>query len=137
MIELLIVLAVVAILLAIAIPQLRRARDQAFEVAMQTDLERLTFLQEQHRALGAQSYTADFAELDFVSSEGIDVTVTDVTPFGWAAQARHRAEPDLYCSIFSSPKQATPPWPATQPGEVNCGRRQGGSAGSGSGGIIR
>jgi len=136
LVELLIVLSIVGLLLAVAVPRLTRARDRAYEATLTADLERLNYLQEQHRALGARAYTTDLAALDFVASEGVTLAVTDASVTGWASQASHRAQPDLYCSVFSGSGQARPPWPATQPGEINCGRRRGGSSGSPGSGVI-
>ncbi len=138
MIELIIALAVVALLAAIALPRLQRARNRAQETLVSSDLERLGFLQEQHLALGARKYARNLAELKFTPSTGVSVEVLSADDRGWAAQATHTKEPDLHCAVFHSAEQTNHPWPAKQPGEINCGRRpRSGGTGPGVGARIR
>lgn len=137
MIELLIALAIVALLLAIALPRLQGARDRAQQALLSSDLERLGFHQEQHLALGARQYARDLSALKFTPSDGVAIEVLSADDRGWSAQARHAKEPELHCAVFHDPDQTTQPWPAKQPGEINCGRRRAGGSGSGSGGRIR
>lgn len=138
MIELIIALAIVALLLAIALPRLQAARDRAQEALMSSDLERLSFHQEQHLALGARKYARDLSALKFTPSDGVAIEVISADESGWAAQATAAKEPDLHCAVFHDANQSTQPWPAKQPGEINCGRRPAaGSGGNGNQATIR
>ncbi len=138
LIEMIIAVAVLALLAALALPRLQQARERAQQALLSADLERLGFLQEQHLALGARQYAQDLSTLEFTPSSGVDVELVSADDRGWAAKATHAKEPELHCAVFHDPEQATQPWPAKQPGEINCGRRPGGrGVGAGNGALIR
>ncbi|MEZ4414345.1 MAG: type II secretion system protein [Gemmatimonadota bacterium] len=122
LIELLIVLAVLGILAAAAIPRLDRVRTRAMGAALAADLHRLRFLEEQYRATGRPSYTSDFAELGFVPSEGVDLTILEASPEGWAATATHKNDPDVRCAVFHSMSAPQNIWPAQRSGVIECAK---------------
>lgn len=138
LIEVIIALTVLALLLAVAVPRLQRARDRAQEALVSSDLERLSFLQEQHLALGARQYARDLSVLRFTPSVGVDITVVAADERGWSARGTHAKEPELHCAVFHSDVRSGHPWPAKVAGEINCGRRQRSSSGGvGDGAMIR
>ncbi len=120
LIELLVALAVIAILAAAAMPRLDRARARAMGVALAADLHRLEFLQEQHRSNGHPSYTRDFSQLGYVAGEGVSLTITEATPEGWSAVATHQNDPEVRCAVFLGGTSSASNFPAQQAGRVAC-----------------
>lgn len=124
LVELLIVLVVLGILVAAAIPRLDRVRTRALGAALAADLHRLRMSQEQYVADGRPSYSADLAELGFVPSEGVDLVVTEASRDGWAAVATSRRDTEVRCSVFHHLSTASGVWPAQHAGTVACARGQ-------------
>jgi len=139
LIELLVALAVIAILAAAALPRLDRARARAMGVALAADLHRLEFLQEQYRSNGFPSYTADPSELEYVPSTGVDLTITQATGDEWAAYATHQGDPDVRCAVFHGPNSGAGQFPARQSGRIECaqGSRRFGIPAPSGGGVVR
>jgi len=123
LIELLIVVVIIGILAAIAIPKFSATREKAYFAAMKSDLKNLASQQEIYYA-DNYSYTSSTAALAFTNSEGVTVTMSAVTTSGWAAAATHSALGTTegcaiyYGTVASAPSvgSATP----TAPGEVAC-----------------
>jgi len=89
LIELLIVVVIIGILAAIAIPKFSATREKAFYSAMKSDLKNLASQQEIYYA-DHYVYSADLANLGFVNSQGVTVNTT-VVANGWWGQATHAA----------------------------------------------
>ena len=92
LVELLTVIAIVGILAGIAAPQYAAAREQAYLVTLQADLNELRIAQEAYRTSdGHLEYAAtpDLLGERFVAGDGIDVEILVSGPDGWAAEARH------------------------------------------------
>ena len=89
LIELLIVLVIVGILSAIAIPQFSATREKAYFAAMKSDVRNLAAQQELYYATN-YNYTSALTELGFVSSEAVNVT-SAASSSGWSATATHDA----------------------------------------------
>jgi len=101
--ELLAVLAIVAILAAIAAPRYAAARDRAYLVTLQADLNELRIAQEAYRTSdGHLQYASDLERLGdrFVAGDGVTVEILASGPNAWAAEARH-ARTSRAC-VFSS-----------------------------------
>ena len=92
LIELLIVLVIVGVLTAIAIPQFSSVRERAYYAAVRSDLKNLAVHQELYYA-DNYKYASSLADLDFVQSEDVTVTPTG-TETGWSATATHEALAD-------------------------------------------
>lgn len=122
LIELLIVLVIVGVLTAIAVPQFSGARERAYYAAVQSDLKNLAVQQELHYADNYE-YSASLADLNFVASEGVTVTPT-ATETGWTAVATHEAlDDDEGCVMYSgevSDKPTKGDLTASDPGVVEC-----------------
>ncbi|MHB1193342.1 MAG: type IV pilin protein [Longimicrobiales bacterium] len=122
LIELLIVVVIIGILAAIAIPKFSATREKAYFAAMKSDVKNLASQQEIYYA-DNYVYTTATAALAFTNSEGVTVTIQAGTS-GWAAQATHSAlGASEGCSIYYGQGQApiavgtaTP----SAPGEVAC-----------------
>src|SRR5690606_4219527 len=90
LIELLIVVVIIGILAAIAIPKFSATREKAFFAAMKSDLKNLASQQEIYYS-DHYTYSSSTGDLGFVSSEGVNVGWGDVSNTGWAAYATHTA----------------------------------------------
>jgi len=123
LIELLIVVVIIGILAAIAIPKFSATREKAYFAAMKSDLKNLASQEEIYYA-DNYAYTTSATDLAFTNSEGVTVTISASTS-GWAASATHSALGSsegcgIYYGTATAPTvgTATP----TSPGEMACTR---------------
>ena len=121
LIELLIVVVIIGILAAIAIPKFSATREKAYFAAMKSDLKNLASQQEIYYS-DWYTYSTDAAALGFVESNGVNVTVSEGTGTGWNATATHDALTATEgCEIFyGSAANPAGPGAATSPGEIAC-----------------
>ena len=120
LIELLIVVVIIGILAAIAIPKFSATREKAYFASMKSDLKNLASQQEIYYA-DNYTYTTNTTNLGFVESEAVNVGITASTS-GWSATATHDAlGASLGCAIYygtaTAPSSPTAP---TAAGEVAC-----------------
>jgi len=120
LIELLIVVVIIGILAAIAIPKFSATREKAYFAAMKSDLKNLASQQEIYYS-DAYSYSSATTDLSFTNSDGVNVDI-DATSSGWSASATHAAlGTSEGCAIFYGTATApTAPVTPTQPGELAC-----------------
>ncbi len=123
LIELLIVVVIIGILAAIAIPKFSATRERAYFAAMKSDLKNLASQQEIYYS-DHYTYTSNTTNLGFVSSEGVNVTFPAApSNTGWQAQATHDALTTTEgCGIFYGDFASAPTLlgsPA-QSGELAC-----------------
>jgi prepilin-type N-terminal cleavage/methylation domain-containing protein len=118
LIELLIVVVIIGILAAIAIPKFQNSKGKANAAAMKSDLRNLATAQEAYLYEFGQ-YTSALATLKYQTSPGVTVTIATATPSGWAATATHPASTPLVCALFYG-TVGSPPAPATIEGLVAC-----------------
>jgi prepilin-type N-terminal cleavage/methylation domain-containing protein len=121
LIELLIVVVIIGILAAIAIPKFSATREKAYFAAMKSDLKNLASQQEIYYS-DEYLYSDDVDDLGFVNSDGVIVTVANSTGSGWAASAYHAALTTAEgCAIFyGTAAPPTTPIQPSQPGEIAC-----------------
>ena len=122
LIELLIVVVIIGILAAIAIPKFSATREKAYFAAMKSDVKNLASQQEIYYS-DANSYSSVAADLAFTNSDGVTVAISSVTSSGWAATAIHAALGATEgCAIYYGTVATTPSTPTapSQPGEVAC-----------------
>ena len=101
LIELLIVVVIIGILAAIAIPKFANTKEKAYLASMKSDLRNLVTAQEAYFA-DRTSYTnlTGLGE-SYKASSGVGVTVTEQSGTGWRAQATHNALPSTRtCFIY-------------------------------------
>ncbi len=121
LIELLIVVVIIGILAAIAIPKFSATRERAYISSMKSDLRNLQSAQEMHYSDPANSYTyaGDSSELeDFAYSSGVSQVSFSGDNEGWSASVEHEGIPGETCSVFVGEAADLPP--ATTPGVVTC-----------------
>jgi len=117
LIELLIVVVIIGILAAIAIPKFSSTREKAFLASMKSDLRNLATLQDIYHN-GSYTYSADFSDIGFIESEGITVTVSEADGTGWAATSAHAGYAGQHCELFQG--DASPLGPAAVEGQIAC-----------------
>ena len=105
LIELLIVVVIIGILAAIALPKFGQTREAAYYTTLRSDLTNLRSAQEMYyQTQGSYSYAASLDDLDFTPSSGVEgnLTLTAVgsAPHqGWYAVAGHDALTSAGCAI--------------------------------------
>ncbi len=96
LIELLIVVVVIGILAAVAIPQFADTKGQAYRGSMKSDLRNLATSQEDYFAANgayASSLSDLQADTDYRLSDGVGVTIRAGRADGWSATADHPGVP--------------------------------------------
>lgn len=142
LIELLIVVVIIGILAAVAIPRFGESRERAYVSAMQSDLRQLMTAQEMYYIDNDYSYAdgtitaqAGIQGLNVTPSAGVTLTVAAENPANgtgsWSAVASHSAS-DLRCAVFVG-TDAVPTAPAgvdiaNTPGVIACETPGGGAA---------
>ncbi len=117
LIELLIVVVIIGILAAIAIPKFAATKGKAHFAAMKSDLHNLTTAEEAYFYDHAK-YSAVLDSLAFQSSHGDVVTVTQADATGWSATSQNPQSYPHFCALFVGDAAAVVP--ATQAGVVAC-----------------
>lgn len=117
LIELLIVVVIIGILAAIAIPKFQNTKGKAHAAALRSDLHNLATAEEAY-LFETGVYTADVNQLNYRASPGVTVTVLTATASGWGANATHPSSFPLTCALFFG--SVAIPAPATVEGVVGC-----------------
>ena len=84
LIELLIVVVIIGILAAIAIPKFASTKEKAYIASMKSDLKNLATSEEAYYS-DKNSYSTDTTLLNFNTSTGNVLTIDDATTTGWKA----------------------------------------------------
>jgi prepilin-type N-terminal cleavage/methylation domain-containing protein len=117
LIELLIVVVIIGILAAIAIPKFQSTKGKASFAAMRSDLRNLTTAQESY-FYDHSVYTTRLDSLQFTPSHADSVIISEATATGWAASATNPNSYPHFCALFMG--NATAVAPATDAGIVAC-----------------
>lgn len=89
LVELLIVVSIIGILAAIAIPQFSSYRQKAYDSAAKSDLANLAQMQDYYYVNG-ETYTADTGDLTgWLASGSVTVIVVSADKNAWKATAKH------------------------------------------------
>jgi prepilin-type N-terminal cleavage/methylation domain-containing protein len=118
LIELLIVVVIIGILAAIAIPKFANTKEKAYVSAMKSDLRNLAAAEEAYFA-DEPSYTTTLGNLDYNETNQVNVTVAEGTAKGWGASATHDGlKAGSKCAIYYGGASAVAP--ATLEGVIEC-----------------
>lgn len=123
LIELLMVIVILGILAAIAMPKLGKTRERAYFKAVMSDLRNLQSQQEIYFALQQNNF--NYAPVttslpNYNTSNGVTVLITEAASSGWAATGTHTGlEVTQLCAVFAGTVNAVPA-PASTPGVVTC-----------------
>lgn len=117
LIELLIVVVIIGILAAIAIPKFQATKGKANYAAMRSDLHNLLTAQEGY-FYDHSAYTTAIDSLQFNVTRGDSVSIVQGTATGWAATSQNPLSYPHFCALFMG--NATPVAPATVSGVVAC-----------------
>ena len=117
LIELLIVVVIIGILAAIAIPKFQATKGKAYYAGMRSDLRNLATAEEAYFYDHA-AYSAFLDSIHLTPSNGDTVTITEATPTGWSATSINAASYPHFCALFLG--TATAVAPATAQGVVAC-----------------
>jgi len=116
LIELLIVVVIIGILAAIAIPKFANTKGKAYAASMKSDLRNLATAQEAYLSDWI-TYTGTLTNLNYMTSPGNTIAITAATASGWAATASNNATTET-CGIFVG--GVTPPIAGQPEGGVKC-----------------
>jgi type IV pilus assembly protein PilA len=116
LIELLIVVVIIGILAAIAIPKFANTKGRATVAAMRSDLRNLATAEESY-FYSNEKYSSSLSDLNFSTSPGVTITIREATVAGWSATATHPSTTES-CAIFFG--SAAPVAPASVESQVRC-----------------
>ena len=117
LIELLIVVAVIGILAAVAIPKFAATKGRAYFAGMKSDLHNLTTAEEAF-FYDHSAYTTVLDSLHYQTSPRNVVTITEASPSGWSATVSNADSYPHFCALFTGTAAAVDP--ATAAGIVAC-----------------
>jgi type IV pilus assembly protein PilA len=120
LIELLIVVVIIGILAAIAIPKFANTKERAVVASMKSDLRNLASAQESYWVENRTYYNGVVPAAGFVfqTSPGVLITIVNGTDAGWSAQATAVPLTNTTCVIFYGTVPPIPP--ATADAAVAC-----------------
>jgi type IV pilus assembly protein PilA len=120
LIELLIVVVIIGILAAIAIPKFSSVRERSMMTKVITDLKNFATYQEEYHAENTTYASSVAAVSDMVVSEGVSMSVNQADGRGWAATAWHDGLVGRQCGIYYGVASAGNAAPATAVGVIAC-----------------
>ncbi|MEO7648280.1 MAG: prepilin-type N-terminal cleavage/methylation domain-containing protein [Gemmatimonadaceae bacterium] len=130
LIELLIVVVIIGILAAIAIPKFANTKEKAYMATMKGDLRNLATAQEGYAADNAGAYFSGAATVTtphasgYAPSTGVSVTaVADSANNGWHATATHGSAAGKLCFIWTGTVKtgaSAPGYASDAGGEPKC-----------------
>lgn len=117
LIELLIVVVIIGVLAAVAIPKFASSKGKAYTATLKADLRNLATAQEAYFYENT-TYTMNLGQVNFTPSQGVIVNMVEGTGQGWSATAANPNVTPTTCAIYFG--QAAPVAPAVTEGVVGC-----------------
>jgi prepilin-type N-terminal cleavage/methylation domain-containing protein len=117
LIELLIVVVIIGILAAIAIPKFANTKGKAYAASMRSDLRNLATAEEGYY-FSHEIYTTDLTELDFQPSSGVVIAFGEASAVGWSAKTTHELSSPISCAMFVGGASSLAP--AVNAGAIEC-----------------
>lgn len=117
LIELLMVVVIIGILAAFAVPKFQNTKGKANAAALKSDLRNLASAQEAY-FYEQNSYTTSLVALNFKQSPGVIITFGVANPGGWSATVTHPQAFPIQCGLFIGGAPAIAP--ATMEGLIQC-----------------
>ena len=117
LIELLIVVVIIGILAAIAIPKFRNTKGKAYASALKSDLRNMATAEEAY-FYEHSTYTSNLSALNFNPTSGVVVTFGVANAAGWSAKTTHPLAYPIECAMFMG--GVAPLAPATVEGLLAC-----------------
>ena len=111
LIELLIVVVVIGILAAIAIPKFANTKEKALVAAMKSDLRNVAGTQEAYWNANQTYYAGVIPDPAFLftPSPGVTITILNSSAAGWSAKATGAPVTSTECYIFYGTTAPVPP----------------------------
>ena len=117
LIELLIVVVIIGVLAAVAIPKFQNTKGKANTASLKSDLRNLVTAEEAYYYEN-QVYTTSLPALNVSLSNGVTITWGTATAAGWSAKLTHPQAYPIECAMFIG---GVPPLaPATTEGQLLC-----------------
>jgi type IV pilus assembly protein PilA len=117
LIELLIVVVIIGILAAIAIPKFSNSKERAYITSMRSDLRNLATAQESYYYTN-DSYSSNIATLNYTTSSGVSIAIPAADSGGWSAVATHALVATEKCAVYFGTASSVAP--ATVEGQITC-----------------
>ena len=117
LIELLIVVVIIGILAAIAIPKFANTKGKAHAAAIKSDLRNVATAQEAYFYENS-TYATATSQLNLRPSTGVTIDIVAATASGWSATAWHVAASPIECGLFMG--NTAPVSGATIDGVIGC-----------------
>jgi prepilin-type N-terminal cleavage/methylation domain-containing protein len=117
LIELLIVVVIIGILAAFAIPKFQSTKGKANAATLKSDLRNLATAEEAY-FYDHQTYSTSLASMNVSLSTGVTITWGTVNGAGWSAKITHPLAYPIECAMFVGGVPAYPP--AIVEGQLLC-----------------
>jgi len=117
LIEVMVVVVILAILAAMAIPRFKNTKGKGHSAALRTDLHNLATAEESFFFSNGH-YSTALDSLNFRGSPGVIVTIPEASNQGWSASVTHPESYPLKCAMFEG--TAAPLSPATAESQISC-----------------
>jgi len=117
LIEVMVVVVILAILAAMAIPRFKNTKGKGHSAALRTDLRNLATAEESYFFSNGH-YSTALDSLNFRGSPGVIVTIPEASNQGWSASVTHPESYPLKCALYEG--TAAPLPPATTESQISC-----------------
>jgi prepilin-type N-terminal cleavage/methylation domain-containing protein len=117
LIELLIVVVIIGVLAAIAIPKFQNTKGKANAATLRSDLRNLATAEEAYFYENGV-YTNDLNDLNVTLSSGVTITWGTVNAAGWSAKLSHPLATPSECAMYIGGVPPLPP--STSEGLITC-----------------